>query len=66
MKTTQQKIKYHIDMIRRAIEEEPDQTYTMYCLWRHTDSMYELMTGKRFREPDRCVICPHCGKKVNK
>ena len=66
MKTTEQKIKYHIEQIRRAIEEEPNQTYEMYNVWQQLDAMNSFLTGKALRNIDVCIICPHCGKKVNK
>lgn len=66
MKTTEQKIRYHIEMIRRAIEEEPNQTLEMYHIYNQMCATHEMMTGKTLKRADVCIICPHCGKKVNK
>ena len=50
MKTPEQKIKYHIEQIKKAIEEEKDQTFTMWKIWQMIDAISEMLTGKKVKK----------------
>ena len=48
MKTPEQKILYHIEQIRRVIEEAHEQTLEMYNVYMNMSSIKEMMTGAPF------------------